>query len=173
MNRSSFSVYVLHFLFMLFSCCVMKLVHGFFCFSEESLEGEFFFPFLVQFVLRDSIFCLSPSLPSHLRDSAKLAEFCRVRPSFNRLIDRLVSSVDIDVVRAESVTNRPCRTGLGRFFEPRGLYTRMTCVGKFECKLYLNELINACKPFDLMVLYSAYELINARNPFDLMVLFCL
>ena len=36
-----------HFSFFVFySCCsVMKLVHGFFFFSEESLKGEFFFPF--------------------------------------------------------------------------------------------------------------------------------
>ena len=91
----------------------MKLVYRFFfLFLEESLKGEFFFAFLIQFLLQDSIFCLSPNLPSHLENSVELAEFCRVRPSFNRLIERLVSDVGIDAVRADSITNRLSRIGL-------------------------------------------------------------
>ena len=94
----------------------MKLLTGFLLFRRIS-ENRFFFPFfLVHFVPRDSFFCSSPSLPSHLGNSAELAEFYRVRPSFNRLIERLVSGVGIDAVRIESVTNQPSRTGLGRFF---------------------------------------------------------
>ena len=86
----------------------MKLVHGFFCFSEESLKGEFFFSaFLVQFVLRDSIFFLPLSLPSHLRNSAEFTEFYRFIPSSTRFNTHLVSGVGIDAVKIESVTNQP------------------------------------------------------------------
>ena len=80
---------------------------------------RFFFPvFFFQIVLRDSIFCSSLSLPSHLENSVELAEFCRVRSSFNRLIERLVFGVGIDAVRIESITNQSSRTRLGRYFEP-------------------------------------------------------
>ena len=96
----------------------MKLLTGFLLFRGIS-EKRFFFPFFfVHFVLRDSFFCSSLSLPSHLGNSAELAEFYRVRPSFNRLIERLVSGVGIDAVRTESVTNWPSHTGLDQFFEP-------------------------------------------------------
>ena len=97
----------------------MKLVHGFFCFSEESLKGKIFFPLFFGSVRTEGFnFCLSLSLPSHLGNSVELAKFCQVRLSFNRLIERLVSGVGINTVKAESVTNRPSRTRLSRFFEP-------------------------------------------------------
>ena len=86
-----------------------EIVHGFFAFQRNLRKEIFFFSvfFFVQIVLRDSFFCPSPSLPSHLGNSAELAKFCRVQPSFNRLIERLVSGVGIDAVRTESVMNRP------------------------------------------------------------------
>ena len=78
----------------------------FFGFLEESLKGEFFFfSFFGSFVPRDSIFFSS-------------IEFYRFIPSSTRFNVRLVSGIGIDVVRAESVMNRPSRTAIDRFFEP-------------------------------------------------------
>ena len=58
-------------------------------------------------------------------DSAESTEFRRFSPSLtnfyrvsNRSTPSLVSSIGIDVVRPESITNRPNRIGLSRFFEP-------------------------------------------------------
>ena len=96
----------------------MKLVHGFFGFLEKSLKGEFCFSFFGSFELRDSIFFLPPSLPSHLGNSAEFTEFYRFILSSTQFNARLVSDVGIDAVMAESVTNRPSRIGLDRFFEP-------------------------------------------------------
>ena len=99
----------------------MKGVHRLFLFSEESLQSYFFFRFfLVQFILKDKdlIFFSPTSLPSHLGNSAEFTEFHRFIPSSTRFIVGLVSDVGIDAVRAESVTNRPSRIRLGRFFEP-------------------------------------------------------
>ena len=101
---------------MLFSC-VMKLVDGFFCFSENFLKVNIFSAFFVSVCIEDSIFCLVPSLPTHLGNSIELTEFCRFIPSSTRFNTRLVSGVGIDPVRTESVTIRPSCTGLP-FLEP-------------------------------------------------------
>ena len=90
-----------------------------FCFSGKSLKGEIFSFFFGSVCTEGFIFfCLSPSLPSHLGNSAELVEFCQVRPSFNRLIEHLVYGVGIYALMIESVTNQPSRTRLDRFFEP-------------------------------------------------------
>ena len=47
----------------------------------------------------DLIFCLMPSLPSHLENSAELTEFCRFIPSSTRFNAHLVFGVGIDTVR--------------------------------------------------------------------------
>ena len=49
------------------------------------------------------------------RFSTSLTDFYRVS---NLSTPSLVSGIGIDTVRLESITNRPSRTGLGRFFEP-------------------------------------------------------
>ena len=102
-------------IFLYSCCCDIKLDHRYFGFSEESLKIEIFFSFFGSFVLKDSIFFLSPS---HLRNLAELTEFYRVKSSFNQFNARLVSSIGIDAIRAESITNRLSHIGLGRFFEP-------------------------------------------------------
>ena len=71
------------------------------------------------------------------RFSPSLIEFYRVS---NRSTPSLVSSNGIDGVRPESVTNRPSRTGLGRFFEPWCIYIivcdlnlKITSIALFGC----------------------------------------
>ena len=96
----------------------MKLVHVFFCFSEESLNGEFFFFRFFGSVHTEGLnFFLPPSRPSHLGNSAEFTEFYRFILSSTRFNACLISGVSIDAVRAESVTNRLSHTALGRFFE--------------------------------------------------------
>ena len=56
----------------------MKLDHGCFGFSEESLKIEKNFSFFGSFILRDSILLLPPCLPSHLENSTEFTEFYRV-----------------------------------------------------------------------------------------------
>ena len=58
-------------------------------------------------------------------DSAESTEFRRLFPSLtdfyrvsNQSTPSLVSGIGIDAVRPESVTNRPSRIELRRFFEP-------------------------------------------------------
>ena len=74
--------------------------------------------FLVQYKLRIQFFCLMPSLPSHLGNSAELTEFSRFISSSTDSMHTDVSGVGIDSVRTESVTTRLSRTRLDRFFEP-------------------------------------------------------
>ena len=74
--------------------------------------------FLVQYKTGIRFFCLLPSLPSHLGNSAELTEFHRFIPSFTYSKHTDVSGVGIDSVSTEAVTTRPSRIGFGRFFEP-------------------------------------------------------
>ena len=74
----------------------MKLVHGFFFFSEESLKGELFFVSFGSVCTERFVFL---SFTEFTESSQEFGRVDRVRPSFNRLIQRLVSGVGIDVVR--------------------------------------------------------------------------
>ena len=109
---------------MLFSYCVMKLVHGFFFFSEESLKGKFFICFFDSIRTKGFDFFLPPS---HLGNSAEFTKFYRFIPSSTRFNVCLVSGVGIDAVRAESVTNRSSLIGLDQFFEPCCQQARPHC----------------------------------------------
>ena len=68
--------------------------------------------------MRIRFFCLLPSLPSHLGNSAELIDFSRFIPSCTDSMHTAVSGIVIDSVRTEAVTTRPSRIRLGRFFEP-------------------------------------------------------
>ena len=89
-----------------------------FCFSENLLKVNIFPDFLVQYKTGIRFFCLLPSLPSHLGNSAELIEFNQFIPSSTDSKHTDVSGVGIDSVRTEAVTTRPSLIGLGRFFEP-------------------------------------------------------
>ena len=65
---------------------------------RESLKGEYFPDFLVQYKTGIRFFCLLPSLPSHLGNSAELTEFNRFIPSSTDSKHTDVSGVGIDSV---------------------------------------------------------------------------
>ena len=71
---------------------------------RESLKGEYFPDFLVQYKTGIRFFCL---LPSHLGNSTELTEFNQFIPSSTDSKHTDVSGVGIDSVRTESYRTRP------------------------------------------------------------------
>ena len=109
-----------------------KSQSGSFGFSEESLKKKMFWSLVLGLRTEENRF-------SELRDdSDESTEFRRFSPSLtefyrvsNRYTPSLVSGIGIDAVRPESVTNRPIRTGLGRFFKPYLSYDHQPLASPF------------------------------------------